>query len=236
MLGGTVYANSGSFPLGKTPNNAISAFQMLEKIMAEYNMQDVVSVRSSLLEKHSFPAGSTLASFFNDNGLTVMFDFPEIGNRKINQPIFFATVGDLLDFVTEILGYKVSVRGRGIYIISECWEDIYSVPPEAGRFLIPKAFITLMDHKKASVRYLPEVGRIYFYDDKKGHQRLSDYVRAISEVLRREEYLWHRVPVVGQYGHNYGPAYIVRQKHDTEHTVSEVVSKQNYNDNDDEDF
>ncbi len=186
LLASVAFAGDGAIVLHKKPERVAAMLQEMSKMLDDTDTA-VVSARAQLLVQHNFPAGTPLKDLFSKNNLYVQFDFPEIGQKRLTSSVFFATLHDLIDYFEKILKYKVVMQGRGIFLVNECWEELYTVPIEAQEYLTAEYLVSIMDHKNASVRYLPKLGQIFFYDDWKGHKRMHEIVDYVTQLIAQKQ-------------------------------------------------
>jgi len=135
--------------------------------------------RNFTLRAHTFSGKDPLKSLFRRNGLFVRFDPPELADRPIGGDVFLADALDLLRFVEEVEGLFVEPIAPRSFLVRECVERAYR-PPEGFTEANLREILTLTDNPRAEVRYLPQRGLLFVYDDFKGHRRIEEYLREVK--------------------------------------------------------
>jgi len=154
----------------------------VKKLVAE-SSPGLQGVRTQLLRRHDFEAGSTLSDLFLTNGLFVRFDPASVGMRRTHAPLFLATVGDIISYLEDVLGLYVRVQEAGTFVVSECSETAYSAPAGASEYFAAKDLSLLMSHPDARVIYM-RTGALFVYDDRSGHERAKAYLKSVQRAIR----------------------------------------------------
>ncbi len=150
-----------------------------------------LGLRAQVVSHHNFAQGVALKDLFAKNGLFVRFDPTTLGSRPTEAPLFIAAVGDLLSYLEDVLGLYVRVEGAGTFVVSECKEIVYNVPANASEYFRPTDLSLIMSHPDARVSYL-KVGKLYVYDDRIGHYRISEYIKGVENLIRNGKTLHPR--------------------------------------------
>lgn len=186
----TVNPVSVSQVSGRSISNELNQMQNL---MAETS-PGIARAREHILHVHNFSAGTSLRRIFLENNLFARFDPNILGYSRIKAPIFFATAGDVIDYLQNVLNYYVRVEGTGTFVISRCTERVYSAPPEAESFFTQSRLMMLESAVNAHITYMP-TGVLYVYDNHTGQRQVRAYLKSIQNLKKTEQAWEHLKPV-----------------------------------------
>lgn len=148
----------------------------------------LLGAKSQVVGHHNFLAGTPLRQLFVENGFFVRFDPASLGQRPTEAPLFIGTVGDLISYLEDVLGLYVRMEDVGTFVVSECKEIAYDAPADAADFFRPGDLVHIMSHPDARISYF-RVGKLYVYDDRTGHRRITEYVDAVSKAIHQTKEL-----------------------------------------------
>ncbi len=177
---------SGSATVSGVAGQSISnELDQMRNMMAETS-PGVARARQQVLQVHNFPEGTSLRRVFLSNNLFARFDPDLLGFSRMKSPIFFATAGDIMDYLQNVLNLYVRVEGSGTFIISRCVERAYSVPPNAGVFFSVARLRMLKSDIDGRSTYVP-TGVLYVYDDHTGQSRVRAYVKSLRDLKDNQQ-------------------------------------------------
>jgi len=134
--------------------------------------------------KKVWPAGTPVAEVLRANGLTYVFEPPDLEKRVVvKDEEVFSSLADLALYLER--SYKLfTVFRDGQVYVSTYAKKTYNVDFAEG-YLSKKTIQALLHGDLAYANYFPETGRLVVYDDWEGQKAVQRYLKDLARRIRR---------------------------------------------------